>query len=121
MLHQPTVSVIIATYNRAHYVAETIDSVLLQKFRDFELIVIDDGSTDNTREVLRRYGDRLRFYCQENRGPSAARNLGVRHARGEWIAIQDSDDLCRPNHLEVLFGYVAARPDCRMVFANGAY
>lgn len=121
MFHQPTVSVIIATYNRAHYVAETIDSVLSQKFRDFELIVVDDGSTDNTRELLRRYGDRLRFYCQENRGPSAARNLGVRHARGEWIAIQDSDDLCRPNHLEVLFAYVAAQPDCRMVFANGAY
>ena len=121
MFHQPTVSVIIATYNRAHYVAETIDSVLSQQFRDFELIVVDDGSTDNTRELLRRYGDRLRFYCQENRGPSAARNLGVRHARGEWIAIQNSDDLCRPNDLEVLFAYVAAQPDCRMVFANGAY
>ena len=121
MRQQPSVSVIIATYNRAHYLAETIDSVLSQKFRSFELIVVDDGSTDNTRELLRAYGDRLRFYCQENRGPSAARNLGVHHARGEWIAIQDSDDLCRPNHLEVLFGYVAAHPYCRMVFANGAY
>ena len=121
MRQRPNVSFIIATYNREHYLAETIDSVLSQTFRSFELIVVDDGSTDNTRELLRSYGDRLRFYCQENRGPSAARNLGVRHARGEWIAIQDSDDLCRPTHLEVLLGYVAAHPECRMVFANGAY
>ena len=121
MLLHPNVSVIIATYNRAHYLAQTIDSILSQRFRSFELIVVDDGSTDNTRELLCSYGDRLRFYCQENRGPSAARNLGVQHARGQWIAIQDSDDLCRPNHLEVLFRYVAAHPDCRMVFANGAY
>ena len=95
MLQQPSVSVIIATYNRSHYLAQTIDSVLSQRFRSFELIVVDDGSTDNTRELLRRYGDRLRFYCQENRGPSAARNLGVRHARGEWIAIQDSAESFR--------------------------
>jgi glycosyltransferase involved in cell wall biosynthesis len=121
MLQQPDVSVIVATFNRAHYLAQTIDSILSQSFRSFELIVVDDGSTDTTRELLRSYGDRLRFYCQENRGPSAARNLGVQHARGQWISIQDSDDLCRPNHLELLYGYVAAHPDCRMVFANGAY
>ena len=121
MLQQPSVSVIIATYNRARYLAQTINSVLSQRFRSFELIVVDDGSTDNTRELLHSYADRLRFFYQENRGPSAARNLGVHHARGEWIAIQDSDDLCRPNHLEVLFRYVAAHPNCRMVFANGAY
>jgi glycosyltransferase involved in cell wall biosynthesis len=121
MLQQPSVSVIIATYNRARYLAEAIDSVLSQRFRSFELIIVDDGSTDDTQELLRSYGDRLRFYRQENRGPSAARNLGVHHARGEWIAIQDSDDLYRPSHLEVLFRYVEAHPECRMVFANGAY
>ena len=118
---EPTISVVIATYNRANYLSETIESVLAQTFRSFELIVVDDGSSDNTREILQSYGDRLRVYYQPNRGPSAARNLGVRHARGSWIAIQDSDDVCRANHLEVLFRHVALHPDCGMVFGNGAY
>lgn len=117
----PAVSVVIATYNRARYLAETLESVLSQRFRDFELIVVDDGSTDGTREVLRSYGDRVRSFSQENRGPSAARNLGVRRARGKWIAIQDSDDLCAPNYLESLYGFVEKNPNTGMVFANGAY
>lgn len=114
-------SVVIATYNRARFLPETIESVLKQRFRDFELIVVDDGSTDETREVLRSYGDRVRSFYQENRGPSAARNLGIRQARGQWIAIQDSDDLCTPDHLEVLFGFAEKNPGLGMVFANGAY
>ena len=93
MRENPSVSVVIATYNRAQFLPETIDSVLHQRFQDFELIVVDDGSTDGTREVLGAYGARLRYIYQENCGPSAARNLGVRNARGAWIAIQDSDDL----------------------------
>ena len=117
----PSVSVVIATYNRARFLPETIDSILGQRFRDFELIVVDDGSTDGTAELLKSYGDRLRHFYQENRGPSAARNLGVRHARGRWISIQDSDDLCAPDHLEILYGFAAKNPDCGMVFANGAY
>ena len=83
----PAVSVVIATYNRARFLPETIDSVLGQRFRDFELIVVDDGSTDDTPELLKSYGDRIRILCQENRGPAAARNLGIRHARGRWISI----------------------------------
>lgn len=118
---RPAVSVVIATYNRARLLRETIDSVLQQRFKDYELIVVDDGSTDETRAVLESYGTQLRFIHQENRGPSAARNLGVRHARGAWIAIQDSDDLATPEYLETLYGYARARPDCAMVFANGAY
>jgi glycosyltransferase involved in cell wall biosynthesis len=116
----PSVSVVIATYNRARFLPETIGSVLNQSCRDFELIVVDDGSTDDTPELLRSYGERLRVLRQENRGPSAARNLGVRHARGRWIAIQDSDDLCLPDQLEVLLNF-AQQPHLGMVFANGAY
>ena len=117
----PAVSVVIATYNRARFLPETIDSVLGQRFRDFELIVVDDGSTDDTPELLKSYGDRIRILCQENRGPAAARNLGIRHARGRWISIQDSDDLSAPDHLESLFAFAEKNPDCGMVFANGAY
>lgn len=117
----PSVSVVIATYNRARFLPETIESVFRQRFEDFELIVVDDGSTDDTRAVLDSYGDRIRVFYQENRGPSAARNLGIRHARGRWISIQDSDDLCAPNHLEALFGFTGKNPQYAMVFANGAY
>ncbi len=117
----PKVSVVVATYNRANLLPRTIDSVLRQKFKDYELIVVDDGSTDSTREILKRYGERLRFIHQANRGPSAARNLGVRHARAPWIAIQDSDDLCSPNYLESLFNFASLHPNCGMIFANGSY
>lgn len=121
MSSPPAVSVVIATYNRANYLRETIDSVLGQRFQNFELIVVDDGSTDETREVVASYGTRVQFIYQENRGPSAARNLGVRNASGEWISFQDSDDLCLSGHLETLFGYVRQHPELGMVFANGGY
>ena len=117
----PLVSVVIATYNRARLLPETVDSVLAQSFQDFELIVVDDGSTDDTRDALASYKDRIQYIYQENRGPSAARNLGVRHSKAKWISFQDSDDLCLPQHLQTLYGYVQAHPDCGMVFANGDY
>jgi len=121
MAKTATVSVVIATYNRGHLLAETLDSVLGQSFQDFELIIVDDGSTDRTREIVSCYEPRVHYLYQNNRGASAARNLGVRHARGAWISIQDSDDLCTPNHLSVLYGYAQDHPNCAMVFANGAY
>jgi glycosyltransferase involved in cell wall biosynthesis len=121
MSEAPKVSVVIATHNRAALLPETVESVLKQKFQDFELIVVDDGSTDRTRDVLCAYEDRIHYVHQENRGPSAARNLGVRLARAPWIAIQDSDDLCDPGHLETLYQYAAEHPEYGMIFANGAY
>ena len=117
----PAISIIIATYNRAGLLRQTVESILKQTFRDFELIVVDDGSTDNTEEVLKLYHDRLLYIRQENRGPSAARNLGIQHARAAWISIQDSDDICIPDHLETLYSFVQQRPNLAMVFANGAY
>jgi len=121
MAEDVKVSVIVATYNRAGYLSETIDSLLQQDFRGFELIVVDDGSTDNTPQMLNTYGDRLRVLRQDNRGPSAARNLGVRHDRAPWIAFQDSDDLSEAHHLATLYAYASEHPGCGMVFANGAY
>jgi glycosyltransferase involved in cell wall biosynthesis len=121
MVSVPAVSVVIATYNRAKFITDTLDSILGQSFRDFEIIVVDDGSTDNTREVLAPYESRIHYIHQNNRGPSAARNLGVQCAQGSWISIQDSDDLCAPNHLSTLYGFAQKHGDFGMVFANGAY
>ena len=94
------VSVIIPTYNRAHLVKDAVESVLNQTYQDFELIVIDDGSTDNTREVLAVYKDKLTYIYQENQGRSSARNHGIELAQGEYIAFLDSDDVWFPDKLE---------------------
>jgi len=93
------VSVIIPTYNRAALVVEAIDSVLRQRRCLFELIVVDDGSTDATASVLTRREKELRYIRQPHRGVAAARNLGARHARGQWLAFLDSDDLWQPTKL----------------------
>ena len=96
----PDVSVIIPTYNRRAMVCEAIDSVLAQSFRAFELIVIDDGSTDGTVEELARLDETIRIERIEHRGPAAARNRGVEMARAPLIAFLDSDDLWAPTKLE---------------------
>jgi glycosyltransferase involved in cell wall biosynthesis len=100
MTAKPTVSVIIPTYNRAELISKTIENVFQQTYKDFEIIVVDDGSTDNTIEKLSTWGDRIRVIRQANAGPSAARNHGVQQARGEIIAFQDSDDTWMPTKLE---------------------
>ncbi|HCO19315.1 MAG TPA: glycosyl transferase [Tissierellales bacterium] len=103
----PTVSVIIPTYNRAHMVDRAIRSVLSQTYQDFELIVADDASTDNTEEVVEGFDDeRIRYIChKENSGTSVApRNTGIKAARGEYIAFLDSDDEWLPGKLEKQMG-----------------
>ena len=100
MSTDPLVSVIIPTYNRAALICETLDNVFSQTYRNFELIVVDDGSTDETQSRLRQYGGRIRIVTQANAGPSAARNRGIEVAYGEIIAFQDSDDLWQPTKLE---------------------
>lgn len=94
------ISVIIPTYNRANYLSEAIDSVLAQTYKNYEIIVVDDGSTDNTRKVLEKYSNKIRYIYQENKGPSAARNNGIKNAKGELIAFLDSDDAWLPEKLE---------------------
>ncbi|MBE3043748.1 glycosyltransferase family 2 protein [Candidatus Bathyarchaeota archaeon] len=92
-------SVLIPVYNREEYVCQAIDSVLSQAFLDYELIVIDDGSTDRTLDIIRSYGARIKTIHQENRGPEAARNVGATQAEGEYLAFLDSDDLFLPGAL----------------------
>lgn len=101
--HQPAVSVIIPTYNRAHLVKRAIKSVLVQTFTDLELLVIDDCSDDNTEEVVKSVEDaRIRYIPRSiNRGASAARNMGIHEAKGEYIAFLDSDDQWLPRKLEI--------------------
>jgi glycosyltransferase involved in cell wall biosynthesis len=94
-------SAVIPTFNRSHLLQATLESVFAQTFTDYEIIVVDDGSTDDTQEMVKSYGKRVQFFCQENAGPGAARNLGVSHARGEYVAFLDSDDLWFPWTLAV--------------------
>jgi glycosyltransferase involved in cell wall biosynthesis len=104
----PTVSVIIPTFNRSKLVVNAIQSVLCQTYQDHEIIVVDDGSTDDTEEALRPYMDRIRYVYQENLGASAAQNKGVQLARGKWISILASDDLWLPTKLEAQLNAVAS-------------
>jgi glycosyltransferase involved in cell wall biosynthesis len=106
----PLISVIIPTFNRAAWVREAVDSVLAQSFPDFELIVVDDGSTDPTAEGLAPYGNRLRYLYQTRQGVSAARNRGLETAAGEWLAFLDSDDLWLPRKLEAQVEFLDRNP-----------
>lgn len=120
------ISVIIPTYNRETLLPRAIDSILAQKDADFELLIVDDGSTDGTTEYGVRsteYGakenalhrtpsaERVRFFSQLNKGPAAARNLGIRHARGEWITFLDSDDEWLPGKLKAQLEFFEENPD----------
>jgi len=92
-------------------VGEAIQSVLDQTYKNFEIIVVDDGSTDNTEEVLATFGDKIRVIRQENKGVSAARNAGIRDARGEWLAFLDSDDLWLPEKLAIQIAELSGYSD----------
>lgn len=114
----PRVSVIVPTHNSARYLPEAIDSVLGQTYRDFEIIVVDDGSTDDTQEVLARYGDQIRVVRQRNQGSAAARNAGILAARGEFIAFLDADDLWLPQKLERQMPLFGERPEIGWVYSD---
>ena len=99
-MDKPFFSIIIPSYNRAHVLPVTIKSVLKQTYKNWELIIVDDGSIDNTKEVVEKISDgRIRYIFQKNAERSAARNNGIRNARGKWICFLDSDDSYKENHL----------------------
>jgi glycosyltransferase involved in cell wall biosynthesis len=110
----PLISVIIPTFNRRPLVAEAVESVLGQSVSDFELIVVDDGSTDGTAKELARFGSQLHFFAMPRGGVAAARNFGVSQARGRYLAFLDSDDLWRPGKLEVQTSYLEQHPDVQV-------
>ncbi|MCP4745316.1 MAG: glycosyltransferase family 2 protein [Desulfobacteraceae bacterium] len=104
------VSVVIATFNRCTMLKKAVESVFAQTYPHYELIVVDDGSTDDTKELLAGYGPRLRAICQPNRGVSAARNAGIRAASGELVALLDSDDYWLPEKLEMQTSFFKSNP-----------
>lgn len=96
---RPLVSVVMPAYNSAQYITEAIDSVLQQDYPALEIIVVDDGSSDNTTKIVARYGDKVSLLTQANQGSAAARNLGIRHANGKYIAFLDADDVWGPQKI----------------------
>jgi len=117
----PRISVIIPTFNNATLLAETLDSVFAQSFTGIELIVVDDGSIDDTGAMIKRDYPQVRYVHQPNGGPAAARNAGVGLAQGEYFAFCDHDDLWNPGHLQALLDGFAAHPEAAMVFDNAKY
>ena len=114
----PKVSVIIPTYQRSHLVGQAIESVLAQTYCDYEIIVVNDGSTDNTGEILAQYGDRIVAIHQENRGLPAARNAGIRVAQGQYLAFLDDDDLWEPQKLEKQIPLLEADSRLGLVYSD---
>lgn len=113
------ISVIIPLYNKAGSIAQALDSVLAQEYQDFEVIVVDDGSTDGGASVVENYGDaRIRLVRQENAGVSAARNRGIEEARGEYVAFLDADDVWMPGFLSEIAALQREFPQCRAQATN---
>lgn len=115
-LDLPKVSVVIPTYNRAHIVGEAIRSILNQNYPNLELLVVDDGSRDDTLAALAEFGSQVRYLRKPNGGPASARNLGVREATGEYIAFLDSDDLALPGRLHTLAAALTKAPKAVLAY-----
>ncbi|MDI6704272.1 MAG: glycosyltransferase [bacterium] len=112
------ISVIIPTFNRAKYIVEAVRSVLSQTYSDFELIIVDDGSTDETRETLKPFLDKVKYLFQPNKGVSAARNLGISKSRGEYIAFLDSDDLWMKDKLGIQVDFMENNPRAKVTYTE---
>jgi len=118
----PEVSVVIPVFNGATFVSRAIESVLRQTLPDLELVVVDDGSTDETPSVVQAFTDpRIRYIRQTNQGPSVARNTGIRATTAPWVAFLDGDDYWLPTKLEAQLARVRAMPQAGLVYAGGTY
>lgn len=120
MAEAPLVSVIIPTFNAAKFVADAVRSVLNQTYYNIEIHVVDDGSTDNTREVINAFASdaRVQYHFKENGGVSSARNFGIRAARGQFIGLCDADDLWMPKKLELQISCFEGRPTLGVVYCR---
>lgn len=114
----PLVSVIIPNFNHAKYVGDAVRSVLAQDYHHYEIIVVDDGSTDNSREVLSTFGDQIHCIYKKNAGLSAARNTGIEASKGSLIGVLDADDMYEPHYLSTLVSALQATPDAQGIYCG---
>ncbi len=119
MVCLPQVTIIIPVYNGEAFLEAAVESALNQSFNDFEIIVIDDGSTDKTAEILNTLSPHLRIFSQQNKGAYAARNLGLQHAKGEYIAFLDSDDIWFPNRLALQVAMLNTDKELGLIYGDG--
>ena len=114
----PTISVIIHTYNNEKFIAETVESVLGQTYKDYEIIVVDDGSEDGTRDALMPYMQKIRYHYKENGGIASAKNAGINLSQSEFVAFLDHDDLWVPDKLQLQMEYFKGNPQAGLVYAK---
>jgi glycosyltransferase involved in cell wall biosynthesis len=118
---EPELSVIVPTFNRAAMLASAVESILGSGIRSLEIVVVDDGSTDDTPNVVRSLGPRVHYFRQNNQGPAVARNTALSHSRGTFVAFLDSDDRWIPGQHQRLVAQLACNPDVDVVFADSAF
>lgn len=114
----PVVSVVIPTYNNADYIVETLHSIFSQTYEDYEVILVDDGSTDSTRDVIELFHGKIRYHYQENQGLAVARNVGLEMATGEYVTFLDGDDIWHSDNLGIKVGILRKHPDIGGVFSD---
>ena len=119
MSPNPLVSVVIPAYNCAPFISETLESVYRQTYTNLEIVLVDDGSTDDTPSALAPHMDRIRYLYQENKGTAAARNAGIQMAKGDLIAFLDNDDLWFPEKIDLQVRVLQEHPECGLVFTDG--
>ena len=114
------VSIIMPAYNSSRWISDSIQSILDQYYEQWELLIVDDGSTDNTKNIVKDFlnDERIKYYYQENYGPALARNFGISKASGKYLAFLDSDDLWKPNKLQLQFNYLNKNSDCCLIHTN---
>jgi len=117
----PEVSIIIPVYNAEKFIKKTIESVLSQTYKDYEIIIVDDGSTDNSKKILDEFKDKVRYFKQANSGVSSARNRAIKEAKGEYIALLDQDDLWYSEKLKKQINFIKKNPNAGMVYSDCYY
>jgi glycosyltransferase involved in cell wall biosynthesis len=114
-------SVVIPTYNHGQYLKRAIDSVLNQTYKDLEIIVVNDGSTDNTKDIVHSYGDQIKYIYQQNQGLASARNTGINASRGEFLAFLDADDWFAEDNLQIKMSFMESHQNAVWVYSNWQY
>ena len=120
VVNNPLISIVICCYNRAHLLPQTMESVFAQEYEPVEIVVLDDGSTDETPALMADYGERIRYYWQENQGIAQTRTNGCKLAKGEYIAFQDDDDLMPPDRITVLYEALKQHPSAVLAVGDWA-